>query len=81
MLTKFLANSFVGMLELLMWLVVIIGTLSAIGSEWSGNAMIDGGIGFILSLIFAAIFFGPIMMLVEVKKSTSNIESMLREKA
>ena len=77
MLTKFLANSFVGMLELLMWLVVVIGTLAGAGSEITGSILADAGIGFLLSLIFAAIFFGPIMMIVELKKSVSKIESKL----
>jgi len=80
MLTKFLANSFVGLLELLMWVVVIIGTLAGAGSEITGNALIDAGIGFLLSLVFAAILFGPIMMIVELKKSVSNIESMISKK-
>lgn len=81
MLTKFLANSFVGILELLMWLVVIMGTLGAIRSEVTGSFLVDAGLGFIFSLIFAAIFFGPIMMLVELKKSVSNIESMLSNRS
>lgn len=81
MLTKFLANSFVGMLELLMWIVVILGTLAGAGSEMTENALVDAGIGLLLSLIFSAIFFGPIMMVVELKKSVSNIESMISERS
>lgn len=81
MLTKFLADSFVGMLELLMWLVVLIGTLAAVGSEMTGNIFADVGLGFIFSLIFAAVFFGPIMMIVELKKSVSNIELMLSNRS
>lgn len=81
MLTKFLANSFVGMLELLMWVVVILGTIAGAGSEMTENAFVDAGIGLLLSLIFSAIFFGPIMMVVELKKSVSNIESMISERS
>tara|TARA_R110002073_G_scaffold77735_7_gene188052 strand:- start:348 stop:593 length:246 start_codon:yes stop_codon:yes gene_type:complete len=77
MLTKFLADSFVGLIELLMWLVVIFGTLAAIGSDMTGYAVADAGLGFIFSLFVAAIFFGPIIMIVELKKSVSRIESIL----
>ena len=80
MLTKFLANSFVGMLELLMWLVVIVGTIATIGSKVTGETIIDAGIGFVASLIVAAIIFGPIMMIVEIKKSVSNIEKALSKR-
>ncbi len=81
MLTRFLANSFAGVLELLMWLVVLMGTLGAVGSEMTGNAFFDAGVGFISSLIFSIIFFGPIMMIVDLKKSVSNIETMLENRS
>ena len=61
MLTKFLADSFVGLIELHM----------------TGYAVADAGLGFIFSLFVAAIFFGPIIMIVELKKSVSRIESIL----
>ena len=81
MLTRFLANSFAGVLELLMWLFVIFGTLAGIGSETTGNPIIDGIFGFIGSLIIAIIFFGPIMLILDLKNSVSNIETMLRNKS
>lgn len=81
MLTRFLANSFVGVLEILMWLVVLVGTLGAVGSEITGNPIFDAGVGFISSLIFSVIFFGPIMLIVDLKKSVSNIEIMLNNRS
>jgi hypothetical protein len=80
MLTRFLANSFVGLLELLMWLVVLSGTFAAVGSKVTGNVFFDAGVGLVLSLIFSAIFFGPIVMIIDMKKSVSNIERMLSKK-
>lgn len=82
MLTKFLANSFVGLIELLMWIIVIFGTLLAVEMEVTGTGHVfaDAGLGLILSLLFAAIIFGPIMMIIDLKKSVSNIEAMLSQK-
>lgn len=80
MLTKFLADSFVGLLELLMWLFVIFGTVTATGAGMTGNVLADAGLGFIISLVLAAVIFGPIMMIVELKKSVTKIELMLSER-
>ena len=81
MLTRFLANSFAGVIELLMWLFVIFGTLIGIGSGTTANPIIGGIFGFICSLIIAIIFFGPIMLILDLKNSVSNIETMLRNKS
>ncbi|MCA6059458.1 hypothetical protein HUF18_06675 [Thalassolituus sp. ST750PaO-4] len=81
MLTRFLANSFAGILEILMWLIVLMGTLSAVSSEITGNPIFDAGIGFISSLIFSVIFFGPIMLIVDLKKSVNNIETILKNRS
>ncbi len=63
-----------------MWGIVISGTLAAIELETTGNFYIDAVLGLFVSLGFSMIVFGPIMMIVEMKKSISNIEQMLANK-
>lgn len=77
MLTRFLSNSFIGIVELLMWFVVVSGIFIAVGSGVTGDTLFDAGIGLVLSLVFSAVVFGPIMIVIDLKKSVANIERML----
>ena len=76
-MTRFLANSFAGLLELLMWLFILLGIAGGLGSDFSEFVLLNGAVGFLIAAVLSALFFGPILMLIEIKNGVTNIEALL----
>ncbi len=73
-MTKFLSNSYAGIIELLMWLMILAGIGCGISSEVTDNRLLDAVLGFLLAAFITAFFFGPILILIEIRNMVGKIE-------
>ena len=75
MLSKFIINSYEGLLELSIWLVVIVGTIAGFAS----NGLVGGLIAFVCALIFCTVFYGAFLTLIDIRKTLKSIETTLKQ--
>jgi hypothetical protein len=85
MLTRFISDLFKSFLEVILWLLLVIGVLagyftgSSIGAQRDQSAVlwgIWGGIGGLLgTFLLEVVVFGAILTLLEIERSVKEIES------
>ena len=71
MLTRLISTVFTGMLEVMLWLILI-------GAVVGGGEVMDGFkgavVGLVVGFIFELSFFGVILLMIDIMKSVRNIE-------
>lgn len=80
-MTKFLVAWFEGLMELLLWILLLFGILLGISSAPTEMLALDAAIGFGIASVVSALFLGPVLVLVEIKKNLGRIEEILKFRA
>lgn len=79
-MTRFLARWFEGLLEVFLLLLLVLGFLAGVANGPTEIQVLDGVIGLIAAIVVSAIFFGPVLVLIQIKNHAGNIEDILKER-
>ncbi len=71
MLTKLIITVFTGMLEIMLWLILI---GAVVGGWMAMNGPIGAVVGLVVGFIFELGFFGVILLMIDIRNSVKSIE-------